>query len=451
MAREIYDKSWWGQPQDGGWGDIYYDFFASSDLGGISTSMEFTPAASVASGAINANKPASEALTFTRASVATFVGSNTYIQDSASGVPRIDYLGNSAGHLLLEPQRTNLYPYHTLRLNTSQVNASKNTNTTEVTSPANDNTATKVTTADKGTGGKAGIVAKTAEGTNHNFTASTDYTASVFVKKLDFDFIQLICENFSGLADTNVYFNVSTGAVGTETNATGFIEDYGNGWYRCAMKFNLGTNADLSGRVLFRFADGDGDNSVPRDGTDSMYFWGAQLEEGSYPTSLIKTSGSAVTRSADAASGAGDSTLFNDSEGTIVAEYAALADDQTNRFFGISDGTDDERVLLGYGSASTNRIRAIITNAGSSTAVLTNAENSITDFNKVAVKYKEDDVALWINGSEAETDTDAAMPSGLNEFLLDSGSGASDFYGKIKSIKIYKSALSDEDLTTETS
>jgi hypothetical protein len=49
--------------------------------------------------------------TFTRASTATRVNESGLIESVASGVPRIDFLDNADGHLLLEPSRTNLVPY----------------------------------------------------------------------------------------------------------------------------------------------------------------------------------------------------------------------------------------------------------------------------------------------------------------------------------------------------
>ena len=53
---------------------------------------------------------------------------------------------------------------------------------------------------------------------------------------------------------------------------------------------------------------------------DTVYAWGGQLEEGSYATSYIPTSGSTVTRSADVANNSGNADLFNDSEGVLYAE-----------------------------------------------------------------------------------------------------------------------------------
>ena len=66
---------------------------------------------------------------------------------------------------------------------------------------------------------------------------------------------------------------------------------------------------------------------------------------GSYSTSLIHTSGSAVTRSADVANNAANSDLISSTEGVLYAEIKALADDLTFRAIKLSDGTFDNRVI----------------------------------------------------------------------------------------------------------
>ena len=48
---------------------------------------------------------------FTRASSGTTVNQSGLIETVGSGIPRIDFQGNTKGALLLEPSRTNLVPY----------------------------------------------------------------------------------------------------------------------------------------------------------------------------------------------------------------------------------------------------------------------------------------------------------------------------------------------------
>lgn len=388
-------------------------------------------------------------------STATRVNKDGYVETVSADVPRLSYplvngVVQDCPHLLLEPQRTNFNKYHTLRLETAFINSSKNANTTDVLSPANDNTATKVTADVKSSEGKSGIYPKTAGGFNHDYTANTDYVSSVFVKKGTFDFIHLVVENFSGFPVTGVYFDVSTGAVGTETNATGFIENYGNGWYRCAIKFNLGSSADLRGRVAFRFAESNGDDNVPRNGTEHMYFWGAQLEEGSYPTSLIQTSGTAETRSADLCNGAGTSAEFNDSEGVLFAECSFIDDRGTSSPFqvqriSVSDGTNDNRVLISN-TITENQIQVFVRNSTGVSFNKTVTIDDITQQNKIALKYKANDFALWINGVELETDTaNDHLPNGLNQLNF-GGALDYDFLGKVKQVAVFNKALTDSEL-----
>jgi hypothetical protein len=77
-----------------------------------------------------------------------------------------------------------------------------------------------------------------------------------------------------------------------------------------------------------------------------------------------------------------------------------------------------------------------------------NQENN----NKILVKYKANDFALWVNGFEADIDTSlSSTPIGLDRLNFDFGSGSFDFYGKTKQLQYYNTALTDLELETLTS
>ena len=91
---------------------------------------------------------------------------------------------------------------------------------------------------------------------------------------------------------------------------------------------------------------------------------------------------------------------------------------------------------------------------GVSQAFLTHSIFDETQYNKVAIKYKLNDVSLYVNGTEVATDTIATMPT-LTSLQFTSGALSSVFYGNVKSVAVFKEALTDEELecltTDETS
>ena len=181
-----------------------------------------------------------------------------------------------------------------------------------------------------------------------------------------------------------------------------------------------------------------------------MLIYGAQLEQGSYATSYIPTSGSTATRSADFCINSGTSAEFNDSEGVLFAEISALADDLTYRGISIGDGTASNVVRIYYENVS-NRFTANIKYAGVSQATMIYTFTDITINSKISVKYKENDFALWVNGFEVETDTSGSTPTGLDVLQFDTGTGGDDFYGNTKQLMTFKTALTDSELETLTS
>ena len=185
-------------------------------------------------------------------------------------------------------------------------------------------------------------------------------------------------------------------------------------------------------------------------GGDNIYVWGAQLEALPYATSYIPTlTGSTVTRATETLTGSGNSTLINSTEGVLYAEIAALADDGTYRILSLSDGTTNERVYMQYTNAS-NTVSVVVKDGGVTQANMVYVLSDATNFSKVAIKYKANDFALWVDGVERGTDTSGNTPTGLNTLDFNNAS-STVFYGKVKALAVFNEALSDTELTNLTS
>lgn len=82
--------------------------------------------------------------------------------------------------------------------------------------------------------------------------------------------------------DCSVYFNVSTGAIGTVNTSSGIliryaIEFVGNGWYRCSVTY---THSGAVRGVQMYMANADAGISYTGDGSGTLYIWGAQITGG---------------------------------------------------------------------------------------------------------------------------------------------------------------------------
>ena len=247
-----------------------------------------------------------------------------------------------------------------------------------------------------------------------------------------------------------VYFDLENGVAGS---TIGSPDDYSitalpNGWY----DISLTTTATLRVDFQIYLAESDGDQSYTGDGTSGIYVWGAQLEVGSYPTSYIPTNGSSVTRSAETANGSGDASTFNDSEGVLMAEISALADDGTVRSIALSDGTGFNRLNIRFRSQSNEVEYSLFVN-GETTKTITHIVSDTTNFHKMATLYKKDDLKFYVNGFLVGSFVSANMlpANTLNQLNFDSGAGISDFYGKTKQIQYYNTVLTDSELETLTS
>ena len=329
-------------------------------------------------------------------------------------LPRVDYTDGTSS-LLVEPQRTNLITYSEDFSDSSWINTYTIT-PNSIISPDGTLNAYKITL---GTGN--GNLR-----TLNSVSSNTDYVFSFYAKRGTASEMKYRVFDFTNSGDI-----VSKTSYYSQTNT--------DSWVRIEVPFTTGASTTSIGCYIDSDSQGDGD----------FYVWGAQLEVGSYPTSYIKTSGSTVTRNQETYEKTGISDLINSEEGVLFFEMAALSDDGTLRCITLSDGGTTNRVLIIYNTQS-NSIRAVVvSNAGTSFDEL-HTVTSTLDFHKIAIKWKLNDFALWIDGVEVATDTSGAAPIGLDRIVFDVGNGTYDFYGKVKQLQIFKTALSDSELETLT-
>tara|TARA_R110001632_G_scaffold169802_4_gene288838 strand:+ start:3397 stop:5010 length:1614 start_codon:yes stop_codon:yes gene_type:complete len=390
-------------------------------------------------------------------SQSSFDGSVTNIsvmEFASNDVPRIDYTGGGCPVLLTEPQSTNerLYSenfsvdYSLTRAIVYSDYAFDDGSGTYLISP--DGTSNSTIFQDDASGGNnASQLFKAA-----SVDVLSTYTFSVFVKKGFNDYIALRTASYSTPINGQSYFNLDLGTVISESAGhTARIEDYGNGWYRCSVTFTTDAS-DTTGNCFLRHSKDGVTTTVPIDGTNSVRVWGWQFEEMPYPTSYIPTVGAARSRLGDVVTGAGNASTLNDSEGVLYVEASFEQDEPSSLSrISISNGGSGERILL-YKATANKEIGVIVSNGGSQFNITYTYTGSADDFFKMAIKWKENDFAFWVNGVEVATDNSGTTPVGLNELQLTGGGGTTDpFYGKTKDLQVYDVALTDLELEVLTS
>jgi hypothetical protein len=280
-----------------------------------------------------------------------------------------------------------------------------------------------------------------------NTTVSNAATVSLslFVKRKNTRYCILL-ENATG---KRIGFNFDTGLIEFKSsNIETFVEQFTDGWYRIGFTCTVPSTS-----AIFRVYNTPDGTTISYTGDDvsGFYLWGAQLEAGDYATSYIPTNGSTVTRSADVANNSGNADLFNDSEGVLYAEIAALANDGTTRRFSISDGSYSNRITLELDETS-NTLKAFIISANTTYYSPSEVLSNITNYNKTAIKYKQNDFSLWINGFEFDVDNSGNTPINLSQMQFADGNGSdAPFYGKAKELAVFKEALTDAELESLTS
>jgi hypothetical protein len=360
-------------------------------------------------------------ITLIQNGTATRVDENGFVVTNATDIPRIDY-SKGEGAILCETSSVNQIRYSEDFSNALWTKAAINLTSSTGTSPRG--TSQTLYTIDRAPASGDGLHTALASSATGNGVGM-----SIWIRRV------------SGAGSTgNVWIGREPESGGVMFS--GNVYAIGSEWQRIEYK------------------------STGYTGTSRMYInpqyghqfqvWGAQTEKsgGGQPgkvSSYIPTTSLAVTRNRDNYANGGDSTLIGQTEGVLYFEGASLTPWSTGRAIALSDGGAVNRIVL-YFDFQANQIRGIAWDGNGAQVLLQKVLWNQTDFNKIAIKYKSGDIALWINGTEEVTSTSAlSFTAPLTELAFDQGNGSIHMDGFIKSVVVFKEALSDAELTALTS
>jgi len=353
-------------------------------------------------------------ITFTRTSTATRVNGQGLIEVVPANTPRFDHSYDPVSGavrslgLLIEEQRSNLLTGSDYVTNNSLSNVTLTLNA----GIAPDGTNTAVSLDGENSNNNVKYMYK---GRSTNTTGT--YITSVFMKYKNERYVALRMNDNTGvngvLQRIDILNGVFTNTVetgGTLTNASSSITPYPNGWYRITVSGTFNDSlTQVQGAQVYLTTYGTTTT------TNGVYLWGAQLEQGSFPTSYIPTSGSTATRTADNVSMTGEnfSSWYNQSEGTVYAD-TRMVGVQTGRYDRLWAITNSNLNLEGIsvfvagpaGTPSGYVSSITITNGATEQVGGTLVETALTTPKlKSAFAFKQNDCASSYNGQQRFVDS----------------------------------------------
>jgi hypothetical protein len=313
--------------------------------------------------------------TFTRASTATYVGSDGLIKTAAANEPRFDHdpvTGVCKG-LLVEESRTNRASYSIISTGWIVADGATITPNSELA----------------------------PDGTR---TASLIYFPGTGVPR-----VNIPTAVTSGNKILSVWIRSVNGTVtvrlGNNSDFGGIQHTIGTTWTRISYSTATGSN----GAGIYC------SNPVSE---ASFYAWGFQEEDGTFLTSYIPTSGTTVTRSADVLSitGTNFSRWYNNNEGTFL----------TNMALGFTVNAGNP---FTFGGVYYTTVAASVRTLANAT-LLGGLPTSQTISSKVAIGLKPGAYSIYVNGFQNGSSTSSYVPTGT-EFRINSSLGSLGFINRI--------------------
>jgi len=383
-------------------------------------------------------------LTFTRATTATRINKDGFIEFVNSGVPRLNYplvngVVRSTPHLLLEPQRTNLVNYSEDFSSWTPDDVTFDSDA--IIAPDGNQT--------------ADLIYENTVSSEHrvlsnsiSFTSGSKYTISVF-GKFNGRVLAFHSTNQTNLP-LNATFDLEIGNVVSSASGDATIIKYPNGWYHCIVTTTSGGTGNA--QVTFRTRDDDNNTSFVGDISKGMALWGAQVELGAYPTSYIPSFDGSPTSTRNAELATSATAELNDKAGVLYVEVEGLNDlSEAHRYITISDNTASNAIAIRFESDGT---LDLVNYGPSLTSTIYTGEINFAEKTKIAVQYgtATSDYKVYINGFDTPLSGSfsAQIMTGLDTVELTYPTNTLPFTGKVNQVLVFNDFLTDDELETLT-
>lgn len=387
---------------------------------------------------------ASGDFTVTRATTATRVNSSGNIESVASGVPRIDWLGQSCPALLVEPSGSN-----GIR-NNSMVGANVSTNALPTNWLTTLNGLSRQIIA---IGTESGIdyIDIKLSGTANNTVAtiapesSTQIVAASGQTWTNSVYIKIISQPSPPSSYSLAFREGTSGGSFVNSGSSAITPTTTLQRLSATRTLTGATTERVQPQINFALVSGSTYDFTVRIG------W-PQMEQSSVATSPIPTTTGSASRNADqiVASGALVSGLIGQTEGTIYAEVDLRNWIASGRILTCSNGTSDERIMIQVGANRT--LQAVVTTASADVVDISTASGQVNGVYKCALTYASGDFAFYVNGTQIGTDSSGGVPASTSVFLGKIGTSASTNFlnDRIRAAALYTTRLTNDQLANIT-
>ena len=384
-------------------------------------------------------------ITYSRTGPASYVDEFGIVKLVGDNEPRFDHdpVTRECKGLLIEESRTNMFA-GTAEMGNSMgawlTGGPRGAQGANVKAP--DGKMTAYQNVYNGTNGDLNIYYAPRDGANELTTSNdTTYTMSVWAKLSAGASYITGCRLRTYNQNISVNYNLATGVVlGDGSNANNAYENqnsdfisssivaYPDNWYRCIMTFKSGTDGNQGFQIYM--ISGTNNHALNSSGAngESVSFWGAQLEAGSYATSYIPTASAKYAADpnspyrAPEPRGSDDLVIdegefddfINKSEGTILADYKVIGGDPEIMYL----SNNNSNCRIGLYEAGSSQTRFLVNNSGTLADTTDSTGTTVGDNIKSAGAYKLNDVAASKNGVISSTDSSVTIPDGIDRAYI---------------------------------